>query len=122
LGNLSPRRDFTFAADTAAGMAEVGCCDAAVGEVVNLGSGKDIAVGELATLIMELLGKEANLAVDEERVRPVASEVDRLLADASKARRLAKWEPVVPLREGLERTIAWIASHRDRYRPDRYTL
>jgi NAD dependent epimerase/dehydratase len=123
LGALSPTRDLTFVEDTARGMILASLADGVVGETINLGSGKEISVGALAEKIFALLREEgvsARLAHDEARLRPKASEVERLLSDASKARRLLGWAPEVELGAGLSRTIAAIRSELHLYKPGVY--
>jgi dTDP-glucose 4,6-dehydratase len=97
-------------------------CDAAVGQTLNVGSGREIAVGDLAQLIAELAGTPIEVQSEDQRMRPERSEVDRLLADNSHARRLLGWEPRVTLEEGLRRTVDWIRQHPHKYRPDVYTV
>ncbi len=111
LGAVTPTRDFTYATDTAAGMMAVAKCDACVGSVTNIGSGEEISIGDLATLLIEAVGADARVVVDESRVRPEGSEVDRLLADNTKLRTLTGWSPQVPLWDGLVRTADWIRQH-----------
>lgn len=120
LGSLEPTRDLTFVTDTVAGFMALGQADEAVGEVVNLGRGEEIAVGELARRIFEIAGCSPRVVQEEGRVRPPASEVERLLSDPSKARRLIGWEPAVELDEGLAQVVGYIREHRDRYDPARY--
>src|SRR5690606_10595887 len=108
LGALTPTRDFTYAEDTARGFLAVAGSGRALGEVVNLGSGREISIGALAELLIEITGADATVVADPERMRPAGSEVERLLADSSKARELTGWEPRVGLRDGLARTCAWI--------------
>ncbi|MFW5420674.1 SDR family NAD(P)-dependent oxidoreductase [Nocardiopsis sp. CNT-189] len=108
LGSLTPTRDFTYAEDTARGFLAVAGSDRTLGEVVNIGSGKEISIGALAELLIEITGSDAAVVADPERMRPAGSEVERLLADSAKARELTGWEPRVGLREGLARTCAWI--------------
>lgn len=121
LGSLTPRRDLTYVTDTCSGLIALGACDQALGRDVNLGTGHDIAIGELASMLIEMTGSTARLVHDEERARPAKSEVDRLQSDSSLARRLAGWQPKVSLREGLSRTIEWFAessrrsAHRQTY-------
>ncbi len=122
LGSLTPTRDFTYVEDTARGMATVGCADSAVGEVVNIGSGREISVGDLAKTIAELCNSDVETVTESARVRPRGSEVDRLVCDASKAKRLAGWEPTISLREGLRRSIEWMRSHMSQYKPDQYVV
>jgi dTDP-glucose 4,6-dehydratase len=122
LGNLSPRRDFTYATDTAAGFIAAAASQRSVGEELNLGTGSDVSVGELAERIGALLGRELRIQESQERVRPPTSEVDRLVSDNSKARELAGWEPHVSLDEGLSRTITWIQSNPELYDPTSYRI
>lgn len=112
LGAMTPTRDFTYVEDTARGFMAVGASDKAVGEAVNLGVGKEIAMGDLAALLIDITGSSAQVVVDPARLRPTGSEVDRLLADNSKAAALTGWTPKVSLREGLTRTSEWIRTHR----------
>jgi nucleoside-diphosphate-sugar epimerase len=122
LGTLSARRDLTYAGDTAQGFLAVASAERAVGEVLNFGTGHDVSVADIVGLVGELLGRELRVEVDERRVRPVASEVERLLSDATKVRETCGWQPTVSLRDGLTRTIEWIREHADRYRPREYAV
>jgi NAD dependent epimerase/dehydratase len=122
LGSLGPKRDLNYVADTVDGFIKVGGSPEAVGQVMNIGSGREISIGELARLILQILGSKSRIVSDEQRVRPEKSEVDRLLCDAGKARRLVDWEPHVSLEEGLQRTIEWVKSHQDRYKPELYNV
>lgn len=120
LGTTATTRDFNFVTDTAAGFLRVAESDAAIGETFNVGTGHETSVGDVVRLVGDFLGRTLTVEEDAQRVRPAASEVDRLVADASKIRARCGWEPAVSLEEGLRRTIEWIAEHRAGYRPDRY--
>lgn len=122
LGATHPTRDFNYVGDTVAGFLHAASCDAIIGQTVNIGSGKEISIGDLFLLIRRLIGREVELVVDEQRLRPAGSEVERLLADNSKARQLMDWSPRVGLEEGLRRTIGWISQHLAMYRPDHYAV
>lgn len=122
LGNTTPTRDFTFVTDTVDAFVRIADCEAAVGRVVNAGSGKEISVGALVDRIEAVLDRPAHVEQDPERVRPARSEVERLCADASLARELLRWKPTVELDEGLRTTAAWIADNRARYRAGVYTV
>lgn len=118
LGSLEPTRDLTFVTDTAAGLLSAGQAPGVIGQTINLGNGQEISIGDLAARIFELLageGREIRIEQDVERVRPPDSEVERLCADAGKARRMLGWEPRVSLTEGLTATIEAIRSDLDRY-------
>ena len=116
LGNLRPTRDFTYVADTIDGFLAAGTSDAAIGRVVNLGTGREISIGDLAVLIGEALGRELSIRQVGARIRPDTSEVERLRADNGLAHELFGWEPRTPLREGIAVTIDWIRDNLSRYR------
>jgi NAD dependent epimerase/dehydratase len=122
LGNLSPRRDLTFVTDTVEGFVAIAESDRAVGLEINLGSGKSISIGELAELIVRLAGEEIPIHQEEERIRPVSSEVMALVADASRARELVGWQPQVDLQEGLLRVIDWVRQNAGLYDPSTYRI
>lgn len=108
LGALTPTRDFNFASDTAAGMVSLALCAAAEGLVVNIGSGEEWSIEQTARLLMEVSGREVPIECDEQRVRPEASEVNRLIADNRLIRSLTDWRPQVPFRDGLAQTARWV--------------
>ena len=116
LGSVEPKRDFTYVEDTVSGLIEVAKSVRSVGEVINIGCGREISIAELAQVILSVMGKEAAILKEERRVRPEKSEVERLMCDNSKARRLLEWEPRISLKEGLIRTIDWFKSHSSEYR------
>jgi dTDP-glucose 4,6-dehydratase len=123
LGSTDPRRDLTFAQDTAAGFVAAATAPAAaVGRTVQLGTGESVSVGEIVELVGELLGTALEVETDAARVRPEASEVRVLVSDPSRARELLGWEPSVPLREGLERTLRWIEANQARFRTGEYVI
>jgi NAD dependent epimerase/dehydratase len=116
LGSLTPTRDFTYVTDTVAGMIAAMDAPRAIGHNFNLGTGTEIAIGDLLTLIGEQLGIKPLVERDPSRVRPETSEVQRLLSDNTHARALLNWEPKISLKQGLRSTIAWFESHMDLYR------
>jgi NAD dependent epimerase/dehydratase len=120
LGSLSPTRDFNFVADTVAGLVRLSGVEAR-GDVVNLGSGREVSIADLAHTIMRLVGREVEIVTDEDRLRPESSEVDRLLCDGSKARQLG-WEPTYSLEQGLAETVQWMRENVGHYRPDVYAV
>ena len=122
LGSLDPQRDLTYVEDTARAFLDVAQCDAAVGRTLNAGSGKTIAIGDLARMLVERIDPDAEIVSTDDRKRPEQSEVMKLIADASQAAELAGWRPTVPLDEGLQRTVEFIREHLDLYRPDAYTV
>jgi nucleoside-diphosphate-sugar epimerase len=122
LGSLYPTRDFLYVEDTVDGFIKMAESPLTVGEVVNVGTGIEISIGDLAKKIMFIIGKEAQIVSKNDRIRPLASEVKRLVADNTKARILTGWEPKISLDEGLDRTIKWISKSLDRYKVGIYNV
>jgi NAD dependent epimerase/dehydratase len=120
LGATTPTRDFLFVEDTAAGLARCAEADGVAGEVFNLGTGMEISIGDLATRILALLGRKVRVVTAEERLRPKGSEVERLVADVTRARQTLDWQPTLTLDEGLRRTIAWIEESLSSFKPEIY--
>lgn len=120
LGNLDARRDFTYVSDTVNGFIHAALADNVEGEIFNLGTGQDISMGDLAALIIRLIGRPVSIALDPERLRPAKSEVMRLLSDRSAALEHLDWSPLVPLENGLQQTIDWLRDHIHLYRPGIY--
>ena len=128
LGSIHPTRDFNFVADTVGGFLAALETKAGVGEVINIGSGFEISIGDTARLIAELMNAEIDIEQDAVRLRPERSEVDRLWASNAKAQKLLGWSPrfagVEGLRKGLEQTISWFTANENlsRYRTNAYNL
>lgn len=120
LGSLWPERDLMFVEDTAAGFIALAECPAAIGETVNLGTGRKISIGALADKMVTLSGRTIEVITEDQRTRPEKSEVGILLADASKAQRLTGWQSRVTIDEGLARTMEYVARHLNHYRPQEY--
>ena len=118
LGNLDATRDLTYVTDTVAGFLRVAEVPKVEGGTFNLGTGTEIQIIDLAREIVSLLGKEVEIAVDPSRLRPEKSEVQRLLSDNRLAQARLGWQPQVPLREGLARTIEWVEQFLDLFRPE----
>ena len=128
LGSIHPTRDFNFVADTVAGFVAALENRAGIGEVINIGSGFEVSIGDTARMIAELMGVEIEIEHDDVRVRPERSEVERLWASNEKAKKLLGWLPrfsgVDGLRDGLEKTISWFTRSENlaRYRVNAYHL
>lgn len=122
LGSLHPTRDLNYVSSTVEGFVAAAASPAAVGHTINLGSGREISIGDLARLIVSLTGSKAEVHADETRVRPGNSEVERLLADNGLAARLLGWKPEVTLEDGLRKTVDWMREHLHRYRAGVYAI
>lgn len=122
LGNLGPKRDFTFVTDTVSAFVLAAVRDRAVGRTINLGTSQAVSIEDLVKLIGEILGKRLIPRTDPLRERPGGSEVEELLSDNSLARELLSWTPAVDLREGLTRTCDWVASHSELFSAGVYAI
>ena len=128
LGALHPTRDFSFVMDAVRGFVAVAESEKSVGEVINIGSNFEISVGDTARLIAEVMDVEIEIETERARLRPEKSEVNRLWADNSKAKKLAGWEPGYGGRDGFKRglaeTVAWFTTPENLaiYKADIYNI
>ncbi|MDD3024599.1 MAG: NAD-dependent 4,6-dehydratase LegB [Syntrophomonadaceae bacterium] len=128
IGNINPTRDFNYIKDTVRGFVAVAESDAAVGEVINIGSNYEISIAKLLELIAEIMHVRIQITTDQVRLRPEKSEVERLWADNSKATRMLDWKPEYAgyegLRRGLAETIDWFSDPQNlkKYRSNIYNL
>ena len=128
LGALSPTRDFNFVADTCAAFQAIADCDAALGHVVNAASNFEISIRDTASMIGDAMNVQLEIVTDEQRMRPVGSEVNRLFGDNSRLRQLTGWRPVYGGLEGFQRglvqTAEWFSDPANlaRYCPGTYAV
>lgn len=113
LGAVHPTRDFNYVSDTVRGFIAVAESDRSTGQVVNIGSGFEISIGDLVFTIARLMNADVEISTEKERLRPRESEVERLMADNSRARQILGWKPEYAgydgLCRGLQETIEWYA-------------
>lgn len=107
LGDLSPTRDFNYVSDTVNGFIALAESDKAVGEEVNIATGVEQTVGDVAKHLIQIINPAAVIKTDEDRIRPEKSEVFRLIGDHSKIKALTNWVPNYDLFKGLDETVAW---------------
>jgi NAD dependent epimerase/dehydratase len=124
LGSLHPTRDFNYVEDTCRGFIALAECDEAIGKTINIGSNKEISVGDLVDLIKEIMAADITVETDDQRKRPEQSEVERLWCDNSKIHELIGFEPQMTLREGLARTVEWLRQpdNFSKYKVDIYNV
>jgi len=105
-GDGHASRDWLFVDDDAEAIeaAIAADLDLVAGEVINVATGVDISVDEIADLVLDALGKPAALKVN---VSERMGQVDRHIGSTEKAKRLLGWEARTSFAEGLERTVAW---------------
>ena len=128
LGAVHPTRDFSYVADTVSGFIAALSSSNGVGEVINLGSGFEISIGDAARVIADVMGAEIEIVTDEQRLRPEKSEVERLCASNDKARRLLGWTPAYAglegFKRGVARTVEWFSDPGNlaRYKAELYNV
>jgi dTDP-glucose 4,6-dehydratase len=128
LGATSPTRDFNYVTDTVNGFIAALETDNSIGEILNLGSGFEITIGDAAEIIAEVMGVKIQVVTDSQRLRPEKSEVQRLCADNLKAEKLLRWKPCFVgaegFRIGIEKTVDWFTKpqHLALYTPNCYNL
>ena len=122
LGSLEPTRDFNYVKDTVAGFMALGGCEAAIGQEVNIATGVEHSIGDLANELIRQINPEAKIVCDSQRLRPKDSEVERLLGDATKMHKLTGWKPAYTFEQGLAATIEFLRGNMERYKPDVYNL
>lgn len=122
LGSLTPTRDFNYVKDTAAGFIAIAESDKTVGEEINIATGQEISIGDLAKEIISQINPNAKIICDEDRLRPEKSEVNRLLGDNTKLKASTNWQQKYTFSEGIAETITWLRENLDKYKTDIYNL
>jgi len=122
LGSVYPTRDLTFVKDSAEGFIRFAECDKTVGEVVNLGSGMEVSINQIVSIVSEYLGKRIQVQRERKRIRPEKSEVERLFSNSKKAERLFGWHPQTSLKQGIAKTIRWFEKNLGKYKVDIYNI
>jgi NAD dependent epimerase/dehydratase len=110
LGDTTPTRDFTFVEDTCQAMINLAESEKSIGETINIGSNEEISIADLFELINKLMGTDAKLKKEEQRIWPEGSEVFRLKCDNSKIYLLTDFKPSYEIEKGLEKTISWFTN------------
>lgn len=122
LGSLDTRRDFTYVSDTVAGFLKIAQTPGVEGQTINLGTGHDVRIGDLAEAIIAMLEHPVKIVVEENRLRPQKSEVQRLISDNRLALTRLGWKPEVDLQSGLRETLNWIRANLAEYTTDHYVI
>lgn len=120
LGSLNPRRDLTFVLDTVEGFLCAGAADGVEGEVIQLGTGVAVSIGELFEIACRAVGAKAQVVQDPARMRPAGSEVMVLLSDPTRAAERIGWKAETSLEQGLQQTARWIEQNLELFDIDRY--
>jgi len=113
LGSLAPTRDFNYVKDTAQGFIAIAEADAAVGQEINIATGEEHSIGDVANFLVAEINPEAKILTDEQRLRPDASEVYRLIGDNSRIKSLTGWHPAHSFHDGLRDTVEWFRNEQN---------
>ncbi|MCI8773060.1 MAG: SDR family NAD(P)-dependent oxidoreductase [Lachnospiraceae bacterium] len=122
LGALTPTRDFNYVKDTANGFIAMYESEQTIGQEINIATQKEISVGQLAEELIRQINPNARIICDEQRKRPINSEVNRLLGSNEKIRQLTDWQPRYTFEEGLAETIEFFRNNLSRYKADVYNI
>jgi NAD dependent epimerase/dehydratase len=124
LGSLTPTRDFNFVKDTAQGFIALAQADAAVGKEINIASGEEYSIGDIANFLINEINPSAQIRCDDQRLRPEASEVFRLIGDNRLIKSLTDWQAAHGFYQGLRATVTWFRepSNLARYKAWLYNL
>lgn len=122
LGSLSPTRDFNYVLDTVAGFISIYESDKTIGEEINIATNREISIGDLADELIRQINRDAVVICDEKRLRPVNSEVNRLLGSNKKLLELTDWKMRYTFEEGIAETIKWFKDNSGMYKSDIYNI
>lgn len=124
LGKVTPTRDFNYVKDTVAGFISIANSDRTIGEEINIASNQEISIGEIAEILIEKINPKVKVVCEDQRMRPIKSEVERLLGDNKKIIELTNWKQQHSFVEGIEKTISWfrLPENLARYKPDIYNI
>jgi len=124
IGNLNSVRDFLFVKDLCSAYEKIYKSNKLFGEVINVGSDKEISIKKLIYKISKRLKKKINIVVDKKRIRPSLSEVKRLKCDNKKIKKFTRWKPQHTLDEGLQNFIEWLNQDKNlkKYKPKEYNI
>lgn len=118
IGNLYPKRDFTYVKDIVEGIIRAIEKDKGFGEEINLCSGKSFSVEEILSKIKKISKIEFEIVEDEKRKRPKEIEIEELLGSYEKAKKIFDFSPSFSFEEGLKLTFEWFKKYKDFYFPE----
>jgi len=122
LGNITPTRDLNYVKDIVEGFIKIMKTSDLEGEILNIGSGAEISIRDLADKIASLMNVKIEIKEEDIRKRPKKSEVERLVCNSDKMRRLTCWMPKYSLDKGLKETIKWFRENLHLYKLKVYNV
>lgn len=122
LGNLESTRDLNYVGNTVDAFLRLAEADKGYGEIFNTGSGVEVSVREVVEIIQNILGSRVKIERDPKRIRPSKSEVERLVCNGEKLKKLTGWSPEISLKDGLRQTCQWMKKNMRSYKTDIYNV
>ena len=122
LGNMNVTRDFNYVSNTVDSFLKVAVSPKTIGEVINSGSGREAAIGEVLEIIQDITKSKVKVVTEQSRMRPEKSEVERLICSSEKLQQLTDWKPEVSLEAGLKKTCQWIKTNMKTFKTDIYNV
>jgi NAD dependent epimerase/dehydratase len=124
LGDVTPTRDFNYVEDTAKALMMIAEAENTAGEEINIASNSEVSIAALFGMIKEIMGSDATIVTDTQRLRPEQSEVQRLWGDNSKLKKLTGFTPACSIDAGLKKTCDWFVRKENlgKYKVDIYNV
>lgn len=122
IGSTWPVRDLVYVKDNVDGYVRIAKEEKTAGEVINIGRGYGVSVGQIIKMVESILNKKLTVITDKSRIRPKKSEVCKLICDSKKAKKMVGWKCSYTLEDGLEETVDWISDNLSFYKTQLYNL
>ena len=122
IGNIESERDFTYVSDTCESFSCILESSKLFGEIVNIGTGKNISIKNLAELIIDKIAKSKSFSIDQNRLRPINSEVSSLTASTNKIHSNTNWKSKISISEGIDKTIVWMEENLNKFKSSNYIV
>ena len=122
IGNYKPTRDFTYVTDACEAIYKLSISKKALGEIVNIGSNREISILNIIKKIKKIMMSNAKIVKKRDRFRPKKSEVNRLVCDNKKLKKLTNFKPAIKFDDGLKRTVEWCKKNKNFFKIDIYNI
>lgn len=122
IGSVNTIRDFVYVKDTVNAYVKALKTKGIEGQAINICTGKGYTIKEVIKKIQDISGTRVKIQTDKNRIRAKKSEVEKLIGDRKKAKKLLNWEPQYSLDKGLKETIDWIRQNRNIYKKNTFVV
>jgi dTDP-glucose 4,6-dehydratase len=122
VGSVDPVRDLTYVSDTVDGFLQAATAKGVEGRTINLGTGTGYSVSEIIEKACSAAGRHPPVVVEQQRVRPAASEVSRLISSNALAREILDWQPKVSIDDGIGMMLPWFRDNPGYYDASVYNV